>query len=247
MRRYISYSLKGANYRICSSRTDAIKREIRFQRRVLIEYIGRHPEFLDSLEPIELQSDPPEIVRKMHCASQKTGVGPMACVAGATAQLAAEAAVRNGACEAIVENGGDIYLVSNDEILVGIYARGSLLSGKVAFRIVPSRLPVALCSSSGKMGHSLSLGDCDLATVIAKEAALADAAATQACNWVKREEDIAPAAEKILNIGGVQAVLIVKNDKVALSGDLPELVQFDDAAFDRKITVDAKSGDVLWI
>lgn len=247
MRKYTSYSLKGANYRICSSRTDTIQKEIRFQRKILIGYIKRHPEFLDALEPIGLEADPPEIVKRMQAASQKAGVGPMACVAGATAQLAAEAAVRNGANEAIVENGGDIYLVSEREILIGIYVQESLLSGKVAFRIAPSRLPVAICSSSSKMGHSLSFGDCNLATVLAEDAALADAVATQACNRVKTEEDMVSTAEKAVDISGVQGIWIVKNDKVGLAGDLPELVRLDDESFSQKITMDAKSNHILWI
>ena len=47
------------------------------------------------------------------------------------------------------------------------------------------------------MGHSMSLGHCDLATVISRDAALADAAATQAANKVKCTDEIEPTLNKI--------------------------------------------------
>ena len=212
---------------------------------MLTEYIGRHREFMEALQPVALRSDPPEIVRRMDFASYQAGVGPMACVAGATAQLAAEAAVRQGAQEAIVENGGDIYLVSETDIAVGLYIQGSPLSGRVAFRLAPSRLPVAVCSSSGRMGRSRSFGDCDLAAVLAEDAALADGAATRACNWVKGEEDIRSVAERIAEIVGVQGIMVVRNDRVALAGDLPELVKSSDDNFSRKITIHPSIGRAL--
>jgi ApbE superfamily uncharacterized protein (UPF0280 family) len=75
------------------------------------------------------------------------------------------------------------------------------------------------------MGHSKSLGNCDLATVVAKDAALADAAATQAANLVKTEDDMNPALERIAAIEDIDGVLIVKNDRVGLAGKLPPLVK----------------------
>ncbi len=245
MRKYEKYALEGANFRICSSQPKAIKSTIRNQRKILINYINRYPEFLKALHPLEPLPDAPEIAKRMHTASKKVGVGPMACVAGITAQFAAEAALRNGAEESIVENGGDIYLASNNEIVIGIYAQKSPLSGRIAFQVSPSLLPVAVCSSSSKMGHSLSFGNCDLASVLAPDAALADAAATQACNWVKGEDDINPTIEKIMPIEGIQGILIIMNDKIGIAGNLPELIKFDDSAFAQKITIDEKSNHTI--
>ena len=71
----------------------------------------------------------------------------------------------------------------------------------------------------------MSLGDCDLATVVARDAALADAAATQAANLVKQESDIDKALEAIMAIAGIAGVLIVKNERVGLAGQLPPLVK----------------------
>ena len=75
------------------------------------------------------------------------------------------------------------------------------------------------------MGHSTSLGRCDIATVVARDAALADAAATQAANLVKNVDDVDRAIERIAAIEGVEGVLIVKDDRVGLAGRLPPLVK----------------------
>ncbi len=241
MRTYDTFSYKGANFRIYSTHVDVIINEIKRQRGLLEEYIACHSEFLSTLIPVNLLKKAPPIALKMDAASKKTGVGPMAAVAGISAQLAAESAIVAGANEAIVENGGDIYLISNKELTIGLYAGSNPISGTLAFRVTPDLMPVAICSSSSKMGHSLSLGDCDLATVVSKSAALADAAATLACNMVKEPEDIDPVLKKIAAIEGVSGILLVKDEKIGLAGDLPELVKHDDADFPLKITRDKDS------
>ena len=71
----------------------------------------------------------------------------------------------------------------------------------------------------------MSLGDCDLSTVVAKDAALADAAATQAANMVKTANDVDVALERIAGIEGVDGLVIVKDDRVGLAGQLPKLVK----------------------
>ena len=128
----------------------------------------------------------------MAAASQSTGVGPMAAVAGAMAQAAVSAALRAGDRDVLVENGGDIYLAAENEIVVGLLAGENAVSRKLALRIEPAMMPLAICSSSSHMGHSLSLGHCELACVLSQDAALADAAATWACNSVKTSRDIQP-------------------------------------------------------
>ncbi len=70
---------------------------------------------------------------------------------------------------------------------MGIFSGTEKLNNELAFVIEEADTPLAICSSSGRMGHSTSLGNCDLATLVAKGAALADAAATQAANLVKTD------------------------------------------------------------
>jgi hypothetical protein len=158
-------------------------------------------------------------------AAALVGVGPMAAVAGAMAQLAAYAALLAGAQEAIIDNGGDIYLLATRPVLISIHTGTPRIGDKLAFSLQPFDTPLSICSSSGKMGHSTSLGLCDLATVIAKDAALADAAATLAANLVKTIDDVDLSLERIMAIPGIAGVLIVKDDRVGLAGKLPPLVK----------------------
>jgi ApbE superfamily uncharacterized protein (UPF0280 family) len=158
-------------------------------------------------------------------AAQLVGVGPMAAVAGAMAQFAAEAALAAGPVEVIVDNGGDIYLKAAESVVVSLGTGTAGLAARLAFSIEPQETPIAICSSSGRMGRSTSLGQCDLATVVATDAALADAAATQAANLVKSVDDVDAALERIAGIEGVAGAVIVKDDRVGLAGRLPRLVK----------------------
>jgi uncharacterized protein len=240
MRLFQSFRWKEANFRIYSPRADLVIEEIQKQRGLLESYIQRCPDFLSALSPIALLPDASEIIVRMHEASLATGVGPMAAVAGAIAQFAAEAALHGdnqlAYPEAIVENGGDIYLSAKEDVVIALYAGNSSLSGKLAFLIKPDQMPLSICSSSSKMGHSLSFGNCDLATVVAKDGALADAAATLTCNRVKEPGDVNPALEEALAIPGILGVLVVKDDQIGLAGDLPDLVKHTDIRVKDKIT-----------
>jgi len=224
-RTYQSFQHREAVFSICCEQFDAATVEIVHQRRILEDYIARHGAFRRSLEPIALLGDAPEVARRMDRAARLVGVGPMAAVAGAMAQCAAEAGLKAGAAEAIVENGGDIYLRAAEPVIISLYTGTAELAGRLAFSLQPEDTPISICSSSGKMGHSKSLGDCDLATVVAKDAALADAAATMAANMVRAVKQVDAALETIAAIDGVDGVLIVKNDHVGLAGRLPQLVK----------------------
>jgi len=230
------FSHKNATCRIASACYDSITAEIIKQRALLEEYIGRYPLFGTALEPVTLVDNPPPIARIMADAAEAAGVGPMAAVAGAIAQMAARVAIEAGAAEAIVENGGDLYLHSDKEVIVGLFAGTTRFSAALAFRVAPAMLPRAICSSSGTMGHSLSFGACDLATVVSRSAALADAAATRAGNLVKTAADIPGALNTIVSIPGVDGALLIKDDKLGMAGELPELVKNTDAETIKKIT-----------
>ncbi len=224
---YRTFTHHEAVLRICCDRFDVVVAEIVRQRRILEEYIVRHPSFQSALAPIDLHSDAPEVARRMAWAARRSGVGPMAAVAGAMAQIAAEVALAAGAEEAIVDNGGDIYLKAVEPVLVALGTGTAKLADRLAFLVQPHETPLSICSSSGKMGHSMSFGLCDLATIVAKDAALADAAATQAGNLVKTAEDVDAALEKIMRIEGVDGVMLVKDDRVGLAGHLPRLTKTD--------------------
>jgi ApbE superfamily uncharacterized protein (UPF0280 family) len=224
-RTYRPFTHKNAAFSIYCSCFEAVTAEIRAQRTVLERYLERHPLFGTSFEPVAALEGAPEVALRMARAAACVGVGPMAAVAGTMAQLAAEAGVAAGAPEAIVENGGDIFLTAREPVTVVLYTGQAKVAANLAFEIRPDQTPLAVCSSSGRMGHSTSLGRCDLATVVSRDASLADAAATLAANLVSSPGDIDTAIERVNGIRGVEGVLVATGDRVGLAGDLPRLVR----------------------
>jgi len=188
-------------------------------REELEQYIGSHPFFAASFEPMTVGKDAPTIVRAMAHAATLAGVGPMAAVAGAIAQMVGEdlAALSK---EVIVENGGDNYLCSQKERIVAIYAGDSPLSGKVGLRIQPADMPLGVCTSSGTVGPSISLGKADAAVVVAASAALADAAATAVGNAAITTDDIPHALEIAQGINRIIGAVIIKDDRMGVWGKL---------------------------
>lgn len=188
-------------------------------RQMLERYIEQHPSFLTSLEPIAAESNAPPIITRMTEAAEKAGVGPMAAVAGAIAESVGNELLPLSP-EVIVENGGDIYLKSLKKRLIGIYAGKSPLSGKLVLEIDGEETPMGICTSSGTVGHSLSFGKADAVIVLAKSAALADAAATAIGNLIIQPGDIPLGIELAQSIDGVRGVVIIKDDKMGLWGEV---------------------------
>jgi ApbE superfamily uncharacterized protein (UPF0280 family) len=201
---------------------------IRYHRSQLEEYIRRHPQFLKALEPIQIEKDPPQIIALMAQAGEIAGVGPMAAVAGALADLGVNKMVELGAKVAIIENGGEIAGVSNRAINIGIFAGNSPLSGKVGFRFEQGDFPIGLGTSSGTVGHALSFGEADAATILAENAALGDAAATAVANEVKgndHEKSVQNGLERAETIEGVRGALIIRGKFAGIVGKLPQLLK----------------------
>jgi hypothetical protein len=72
--------------------------------------------------------------------------------------------------------------------------------------------------------------------VVSVDAALADAAATLTGNLVRTAEDVEPTLERVRRIPGVLGVLIIKDRRVGLVGEFPELARVQDSRFLDKIT-----------
>ena len=188
-------------------------------RDMLEGYAERHPSFLTSLKPVPADKDSPQIVQAMLQAADMTGVGPMAAVAGAIAEFVGKE-LRSFSPEVIVENGGDIYLKSLRERIVGIYAGNSPLSGKIGIVVRAEETPLGICTSSGTVGHSLSFGQADAVVVLAPSTVLADAAATAIGNLVVDADDIQRGIEFAKGIDGLSGVLIIKDDKLGAWGEV---------------------------
>jgi ApbE superfamily uncharacterized protein (UPF0280 family) len=188
-------------------------------RRPLERYILEHPIFLHSLEPLPVEKDAPEIVKRMAQAALLANVGPMAAVAGAVAEMVGEILLQYSA-EVIVENGGDIFLKISKKRKIGIYAGGSAFTGKLAIEVEPGQTPLGICTSSGSVGPSLSLGLADAAVILARSAALADAAATAVGNAVRSEQDIDAAIALGRRIDGVSGIVVIAGVTMGVWGDI---------------------------
>jgi hypothetical protein len=188
-------------------------------RNFIEEYIRTRPDFLSSLTPLGEDSKAPEIIREMLKFSKEAHVGPMASVAGAVAEFVGFDLLKYSG-NVIVENGGDVFIKTNEALRVVIFAADSPLSMKVAIRVLPEDTPMGVCTSSASVGHSLSFGIADAVCVTSKSAILADAVATFIGNRVKRKEDIKKAIEEGLNMSGVRGLIIISGDAMGVGGDI---------------------------
>jgi len=192
--------------------------EIHRCREPLERYVAAHPGFLAALAPWECGPEAPPIVARMCEAGRLAGVGPMAAVAGAIAECVGRGLLAYTQ-EVIVENGGDIFLVSRRPRRIRIFAGRSPLSDRMAV-VLPATAGLGVCTSSGTVGPSLSFGQADAATVISENAALADAAATALGNRVHSAADLEPALEAVSSIEGVLGALAIVGDRLGAWGQV---------------------------
>lgn len=201
---------------------EAAKRSIREQRGYLEDFIRTDPFFMLTLEPYDLHTDnAPEIVKQMIRCSAAFGIGPMATVAGVIAKFAVEAMMAEGATYAVVDNGGDLSILNDQSVLVGIYAGGSPIRD-LAFEVLQRTKPLGIATSSGTVGPSISFGCADAATVISQDPALADAAATALGNAVAAEGPLEECFQAI-DRPGIDGALVIRGEEMALWGELPTL------------------------
>ncbi len=191
-------------------------------RRVLDEYMEKHPEFKTALSPLEPEAGTHAMIVAMCAAGKAAAVGPMAAVAGAFSAYVADELLKH-TDKVIVENGGDICMKTGDIRTVAIYAGASPLNMKVGIKADSREMPVSVCTSSGTVGPSLSFGNADAAVVVSRDACLADACATRLGNELKSEEDIQSALETVCAIEGVMGAVAIVGGKCGAIGDI-ELV-----------------------
>jgi len=193
---------------------------VKTARGTLEAHIRQVPAFATALRPLEPpQGGLPELLRWMYEAAGAAGVGPMAAVAGAVARFVGQR-LRALSREVVVENGGDLHLDLAEEAVVGLFAGTSPFSGRLGLRIRPEATPLGVCTSSGTVGPSLSFGRADAATVLARDAALADAVATGVGNRVQGPEDLEAAVEWAFKIPGVTGAVAVLGDRLAARGEV---------------------------
>ena len=195
-------------------------RELVLENRGYVEaYIKANPAFASTLTPWRLEGPAATIVGDMVKAGENAGVGPMAAIAGAVAEHAGLGLLKF-TDHVIVENGGDVFIKTDRPLTVGIFAGKSPLSLRIGMRVGGGPKPMAVCTSSGTVGHSLSLGKADAVCVVADSCSIADAAATSIGNRVQSIEDIEYAIAKGKCIEKIRGIIIIVGEKIGMWGDL---------------------------
>ncbi|HOI72250.1 MAG TPA: UPF0280 family protein [Methanobacterium sp.] len=198
------------------------------ERQELKNYIIKHQDFQLSLEPVRVE-EAPLIVKMMARAGRFAEVGPMAAVAGSIAQLSMGYLINEGAKMAIIDNGGDLALKTNKDVIIGVYAGDSSLSGQMGFKLKHEKTPMGVCTSSGTVGHSMSFGRSDSVTVFADEASVADALATSIANEVMGDIDSVAIQNGLSRADDfreyMRGVLIIVGESAGMVGKIPQLVK----------------------
>ncbi len=201
---------------------ELISETLEFVRKVrlpLEAYILKNPLFLKSLKPLSEDRTAPDLIRTMFKAGSVAGVGPMASVAGAIAEKVGRFFIEKGLTSQVaVENGGDIFLFLKKDAKVALFAGNSPFSGKIALVIKKELMPCGVCTSSAKIGHSLSFGSVDALTVVHRDTAIADALATAFGNLIDKPEDFKRVVNRAKKIDGLFGVVAILGEKLFLFG-----------------------------
>ena len=192
-------------------------------RQVLEAYIARDPFFASTFDPYKPDSDE-LIIKRMADATRTAGVGPMAAVAGAIAWAGIESMQEAGAMFGVIDNGGDIALISDRDIRVGVHAGDALLSNRIAFVVPPQDSVLGICTSSATVGPSISFGVADAVTIFSRDVALADAWATSVCNQIRADDR---SVLDRINPNDVRGIFVIMGEQNVRWGLLPPIVRAD--------------------
>jgi hypothetical protein len=141
---------------------------------------------------LEVRPEYPEVVRKMIDSTRKMGeldLTPLAAVAGAGSDLVADFLFDRGATKVIVDNGGDIAVRLREGEAARVGLKTDIDAENPAYVIpIDAEMGVRGVATSGLGGRSFTKGIASAATVLAKDASLADAAATVVGNCTNVED-----------------------------------------------------------
>ncbi|MFP4548270.1 MAG: UPF0280 family protein [Fidelibacterota bacterium] len=185
----------------------------------LEENISQYPIIQKSLSPIKMPDNISPEMETMIKAGNHAGIGPMSAVAGFTSEyIGTKIEEKFHPNEIIVENGGDIYINVVDKITLSVFAGDSPLSEKIGVKIPASETPLGICTSSGKIGPSLSSGNADAVMIACENAGLADAFATAFGNKVKTVNDIESVLAETEKFTEILSAIVICDDKIGIRG-----------------------------
>jgi len=121
--------------------------------------------------------------------------------------------------EMVIENGGDIYVLLKDELVLSVFAGDSILSERIGLVIPPEKKKLGICTSAGTVGPSLSYGKADAVVVICEDILLADAFATAFGNKVKSPNDVEKVIKQSEKYSEILSLLIICEDKIGIRGE----------------------------
>jgi ApbE superfamily uncharacterized protein (UPF0280 family) len=101
---------------------------------------------------------------------------------------------------------------------ISVFAGQSPLSEKIGLHIPAADFPLGICTSSGTVGPSLSLGRADAVMIVCKDVLLADSYATAMANRIKTVDDLQPVIDSISEIPEILGAIAVKDDRMAITG-----------------------------
>ena len=197
------------------------------EREKIETYIKTNKDFLISFSPIKWDYFAPRLVKLMIQTSFLAKVGPMASVAGAFSFLTS-LVINKYSKNYYIENGGDLYIKSSKkEIKVCLNAWENIFSEKFSLLIPAKDTPLGISSSSGKFGHSISLGKADLVCVACKSPILSDAYATKLANMVETKDDIQKVLDFTENEQKILSVVIIVEDQIGIKGKFEIMLNKD--------------------
>jgi len=199
--------------------SEKAKEAVRRYRNQIETTIKLLPSFLTSLEPINLKSSF-KIINEMVQKANLAGVGPMAGVAGAIAEYAGKDLLSYSK-EIIIENGGDIFISSKKDRILLVYAgESSPFKNRLKLKVSGNNTPCGICTSSARIGHSLSFGNTDATVIIAHSTVTADILATAVGNIIKTDKDLEKGMEFAKSFKEVIGGLILFGNKACAWGKI---------------------------
>lgn len=199
------------------------------QRKIIQEQINKDPKF-NGYKKVDLINSP-RILNIMTKAGIISDTGPMSAVAGSISQICLEHLEKNGTKFSILENGGDIALKTNEDVILGVYAGKSVFTNNIALKLKAKKEGYGVCTSSGSVGPSKSFGKTDATIVFGKQASICDSLATKIANYGNGEDD-----EDIVNNSLEKAeeyleycdgVIVIKGEYLAKVGNIPKIVKIE--------------------
>ena len=180
--------------------------------------IDKNPVFLKALSPVALPGEYAPVIGQMLAKSRQFKVGPMAAVAGAVCDyLGQKTGTR--CSELIIENGGDTYIKSSQDITAQVFTANSKLTNNINLHIPHQITPCGLCCSSGKFGHSFSMGK-QILLCFSYHCHAADCCGYCYGNCISSPEHVERAIEKFKSQKGILGLLALKDKTIGIWGQV---------------------------